>query len=91
MHYKRRRKICICSVILGELAVFRNYKGLSVILSKRLHAIEHFTKVRIVLIAHSITFLNRGIKGFLFQRKLAKHRGVECEKITSEICWEFFR
>ena len=30
MHYKRRCKIFICSVILGELEAFRNYKGLSV-------------------------------------------------------------
>ena len=30
MHYNRRCKIFICSVILGELEAFRNYKGLSV-------------------------------------------------------------
>ena len=30
MHYKRRCKIFISSVILGELEAFRNYKGLSV-------------------------------------------------------------
>ena len=27
MHSKRRCKICICSVILGQLDSFRNYKG----------------------------------------------------------------
>ena len=29
MHSKRRYKIFICSVILGELKSFRNYKGFS--------------------------------------------------------------
>ena len=31
MHSKWRYRICICSVILGELESFRNYKGLSII------------------------------------------------------------
>ena len=74
MHYNQRCKICICSVILGELKAFRNYKGLSVILSKSLDAIEHFTKLTIFLISHSIIFLNPEIKGFLFLQKLAKMR-----------------
>ena len=39
MHSKRRYKICICSVILGELESFRNYKGFSIILLKILDAI----------------------------------------------------
>ena len=30
MHSKRRCKICICSVFLGELQSFRNYEGLSI-------------------------------------------------------------
>ena len=30
MHFKRRYKICICSVILGELESYRNYKGFSI-------------------------------------------------------------
>ena len=34
MHSKRRYKICICSVILGELESLRNYKGLSIIFHK---------------------------------------------------------
>ena len=34
------------------------------LVTKRLHAMKHFTKVRIFLISQ---------KGFLFQRKLAKH------------------
>ena len=32
MHSKRRYKICIWPVILGELEAFRNYKGFSDIL-----------------------------------------------------------
>ena len=39
MHSKRRYKICICSVILGELESFRNYKGFSIIFPKILDAI----------------------------------------------------
>ena len=30
MRSKRRYKICVCSVILGELKSFRNYKGFSI-------------------------------------------------------------
>ena len=41
MHSRRRYKICICSVILGELESFQNYKGFSV-LPKILDAIERF-------------------------------------------------
>ena len=32
MHSKRGYRICICSVILGELESFRNYKGFSNVL-----------------------------------------------------------
>ena len=65
MHSTRRYKIYICSVILGELESFRNYKGFSLIFPKILDAIERFTKVRIVLIL-PITFLNPESLGFLF-------------------------
>ena len=34
MDSKRRYKICICSVILVELASFLNYKGWSIIFLK---------------------------------------------------------
>ena len=44
MHSKWRYKICICSVILGELKSFRNYKGFSIIFLKIFDAIERFTK-----------------------------------------------
>ena len=39
MHSKRRYKICICSVILGEKESFRNYKGLGIIFPIILDAI----------------------------------------------------
>ena len=65
----------------GAVEAFRNYKGLSVILSKSLDAIEHFTKVRIVLISHSIIFLNPEIKGF-FLYEISQKWGRKCEKIT---------
>ena len=39
MYSKRRYKICICSVILGELESFRNNKGLSIIFPKILDVI----------------------------------------------------
>ena len=56
MHAKRRCKICICSVILGELESFRNYKGLSIIFPKILDEIWRITKVRHFQISLSITF-----------------------------------
>ena len=45
MHSKQRYKICISSVILGQLESFRNYKGFSIIFPKILDAILSFTKV----------------------------------------------
>ena len=39
MHPKRQYKICICSVILGELESFRNYNGFFIIFPKILAAI----------------------------------------------------
>ena len=42
MHSKQRYKICIYSVILGELEASQNYKGFSVIFPKTLDAIERF-------------------------------------------------
>ena len=47
MHSKRRYKICICSVVPGQLESFRNYKGFGIIFSKSLDAILSFTKKRI--------------------------------------------
>ena len=71
IHSKKRYKICICSVILGELEAFRNYKGFSVIFPKILDVLESFRNVRIFFFPLAITFLNPKILGFLFLRKLA--------------------
>ena len=72
MHSKRCYKICICSVALGRLESFRNYKGLRIIFPKILDAILSFTKVRIFLIPPSIACLDPKILGFLFLRKTGK-------------------
>ena len=71
MHSEVRYKICICSVILGELESFRNYKGFSIIFPKILDAIQRFTKVKIFLIPLSITFLNPKILASIYSRKIA--------------------
>ena len=60
MHSKRRYKICIRSVILGELEAYRAYKGFSIIFPKL------FTKVRIILIPLSMKFFNPTILDFIF-------------------------
>ena len=49
MHSKWRYKICICSVIPGELESFRNYKGFSIIFLNILDAIQRITEVMIFL------------------------------------------
>ena len=65
MHSKPRYKICICSVILGELKSYP-YKGLSIIFPKILDEIWRITKVKHFLILNAITFLNPKILGSLF-------------------------
>ena len=40
MYSKQHYKSCICSVILGKLKAFRNYKGFTVIFPKILDAVE---------------------------------------------------
>ena len=65
-HSKRRYKICICSVILGELESFRNYKGFSINFPK----ISLITKVIIFFIPLSITFLSAIFLSFLFLRDI---------------------
>ena len=79
MHIKRRYKICICSVILGELESFRNYKGFSSIFPKVLDAVQRITKVWIFLIPLSITFSNPKILGFPFCKKNSLTWAVKCE------------
>ena len=71
MHSKRSYKICICSVIQGELETFRNNKGFSIIFPRIVDANYRFAKMRIFLIPLSITFFNQKILGFLCLRKIA--------------------
>ena len=78
MHSKRRYKICICSVILGEL---ESFSGFSIIFPKILDAISRFTKVTIFVFPLSVTFLNPKILGFLFSTKNSPTWVVRCEKI----------
>ena len=83
MNSKWRYKIYICSVILGELESFRNYKGLSIIFRKISRAILSLTKVRICLIPLSIAFSNSKILGFLFLlKKKSLTWGLKCEKLN---------
>ena len=46
----------ICSVILGQIESFKNYKGFSIIFPIILAAISSFKKVRIFLIPVCIVF-----------------------------------
>ena len=76
MHPNQRYKICICSVILGELKCqyyFReNFRcNLAVYESE------------IFLIPLSITFLNPTILGFLFPTKNSLTWGMKCGKLNS--------
>ena len=57
MNSKRRYKIWIYSVILGQLECFRNQKGFSIILPKIVDAIIRITKVSLIFLTPSITFL----------------------------------
>ena len=79
MHSKRRYKICICSVILGELESFRNYKGLSIIFPKILDEFWPITKVKHFLILNVTTVLNPKILGSLFSEKNSLTWEVKCE------------
>ena len=58
MHSKVRYKICTCSVILGELQSFGNYKGSSIVFPTILDTIWPITKVRHFLIPLSIASLS---------------------------------
>ena len=82
IHSKWRYKTGFCSVILGDFASFRNYKGFRIIFLKILDAIYPFTNVKIFLIPLSITFLNPKVLGFVFLRKTAKNSitwGLKCD------------
>ena len=78
---KRRYNICTCSVILGELKSFRNYKGFRTFSPKILEANKVITKVKNFQIPLSIIFLNPKILGSLFCMENSPTWGVKCEKL----------
>ena len=67
MHSKRRYKICIPSVVLGELEheSFRNYKGFSTIFLKILDAALRITKNTFFLFLYHHIFASENF-GFPF-------------------------
>ena len=77
MHSNRRYKICICSVILGELESFRNYFPENFRYNFKYYESENFS-------VHSLlAFLNPKIVGFLFSTtKKSLTLGMNCEKLT---------
>ena len=64
-----KKKIYVCSVILGQLEYFRNYKGFSIIFQKILTAIYSSTKVTIFLTTLCIVFSIPKFFWFLFSTK----------------------
>ena len=70
MHSERHYKLCNCSVILGEIESFRNYKGVRVVFPKIVGEIWRITKLRRFLILNA-KFLNPKILGSFFQQKIA--------------------
>ena len=81
MHSRWRCKICFCSLILGELEAFRNYKGFCVIFPKSLDGIEHFTTLTIFVIPQSIIIFESEILRFPFSTKIRLTWGVKCENL----------
>ena len=85
MHSKRRHKICMRSIILGEFESFRNYKSFRINCRCNLS----LTKVRSFLFSSISLFWIRKILGFLFLRKIAQHGEWNVKKINcrKSIVW----
>ena len=80
MYSKCAKKIYVCSVILGQLESFRNYKGFSIIFRKILTAIYSSTKVTIFLTTLCIVFsIPKFLVSFLYKKQL--NQGSEMGKI----------
>ena len=83
IYTKRCNKICTCSVILGELESFRNYKGIRNIFSEHFRChLTYYEIENFFLIPFSITFLNPKILGFLFCTNNSLIWAVKCEKLN---------
>ena len=76
MHSKRRYKICICSVIIGELESFRNYFPENFRCNFTYYESENFS------VPSLLAFLNSKIEGFLFSTKKSLTLGMKCEKLN---------
>ena len=77
MHYKRRYKICISSLILGELWSFEITNAFkSIIFPKTVDEIGRITKVsHFVIVPNAITCLNPRTLGSLFSTKKQTNLG----------------
>ena len=71
MYSKCAKKIYVCSVVLGQLESFRNYKGFSIIFRKILTAIYSSTKVTIFLTTLCIVYSIPKFFGFFSLQKIA--------------------
>ena len=91
MHFKRCYKICICSVVLGQLESFRNYKGLRIIFPKILDAILSFTKVRIFLIQPLHRMFGSESFRFPFSAKNRQTWVLKCEKLNLRISQRIYQ
>ena len=79
MHSKKRYKICICSVIRGELEAFRNYKGFSVIFPKILDVLE---RENFSYSSRHHIFESENFR-FPFSTKISLTQGVKYEQLNS--------
>ena len=79
MPSKQRYKICVCSVVLGQLESFRNYKGFRIIFPKILDVIfsfyenDNFSDFSLRRILESENFT------FPFSTKNSLTWGLKCE------------
>ena len=73
IHSKWRYKTGFCSVILGDFASFRNYKGFRIIFLKILDAIYPFTNVKIL----SDSSLNNSFESESFMFRFSIYLGSE--------------
>ena len=73
----RRYKICICSVILGELESFRNYKGFSISFPENYRCNLTYYEGESSTLHHIFESENYRIP---FSTKNSLTRGVKCEK-----------
>ena len=81
MHSKRRYKICMCSVILGELESFRNYNGFRInYYAENFRCNLTLTKVRSFLFSSLYDSFESEKFRFPFSTKNSPTWRVKCEK-----------